>query len=74
MNIESQSFESKEKRLTMLKSVLQIYETQLEELSANQRAHHKATPDFIGYGIAESMQLNNIIRDLKKQITQLEKE
>lgn len=74
MSIETDGSVSPEKKIEILKSALKMYQGQLEAHDASQAAHSKMNPGFIGFGIAESLELNQIITRLKKQISELEEQ
>ena len=75
MSRETNTSSTKEQlrdQIKSLKSAREMYRNQQDDLSKNVRAFNNANRDFIGYGIAESVNLEDQIRNIDEKIRELE--
>ncbi len=70
----SRTKEQVREQLKALENLLGMWESQQTQLEGSRRAHAKYNPTFFGYGIAESVELDESIRRVKLQIEELKKE
>lgn len=64
--------EVSEQKLATLRSLLNLYESQLASHEASITSFNQANPGFIGFGIADSVDLHESIRRIKKEIAEIE--